>query len=100
MRLPKPKTLQGRALARLLKRATMSSIEFQNETRTYRLGAVIHILRTRYLLPITSTGKTVTTQDHGRKTTYVDYSLDGREKYLDNLQVQNMIKEVDAFEAS
>ena len=75
MRLPKPNTLAGRALSRLLLHKSLTSIEFQGDTKTYRLGGYIHVLRTRYGWPVQSQIKTVTTSDHGRKAPIAVYSL-------------------------
>jgi hypothetical protein len=73
---PKPDTLTGRALMRLLLGGQFTHRDFQNETSSYRLSGYIESLRNRHHWPINSYEETAPTRDPvGRVATYVRYSI-------------------------
>ena len=101
MKLPKPTTLTGRALYRLMK-GKLTHRQFQDITGTHRLSEYIRVLRADYGLDIDTEMKPVVTRDHGRKTTFGIYSIqrDSARRVYSSLGFDGWMRSVEAFELS
>ena len=101
-KFPKIKSLQGRALARLLKGKKFTHREFQNWTSSYRLSAYIEKLRNEKFWPIESILETTPTNDStGRRVTYARYFMAKPEidRTINVERIRRFCAAVDDFES-
>lgn len=74
---PKPDTLAGRALAKLLTGAKVSHKDIYLKCATYRLSASIHLRRHKYSIPVIDEWREELTRDRvGRRARFKRYFIE------------------------